>query len=379
VSATDVQVHADLDAVDAREWDSILAPDDLQGTHRFARACRDARIEDAVLRHVVVRQHGRLAATATLTRLTVALDLLAPGPLRHIAGAVRHAHPGFLRVPFVLCGLPVSFGASSLRFAPDADAVAALHAVARAMDEFAEESGASLLCFKEFTAGEADRLGSLAELGYFAAPSLPGCSLRVPWGDFAAYLGAMRAGYRRQARAGLAARRSVPLEVTRVDDLAPECGRIHALYEQVMDRAEHRLERLPRAFFERLAAEMGPAARALLLHSDGRLEAAAVLLHAGDTLTFLLAGIDYAHNREHVAYPNLVLEVVAEAIRCGATRIELGQTSYALKTRLGGVPDPRWIFLRHRGEKRRRIMRAAAPLLFPQTSVPVRRVFATGA
>jgi len=379
VNAADVSVHADLDEVDPREWDSILAADDLQATHRFARVCRDARIEDAAFRHVLVRQHGRLAAVTSLTRLTVSLDLLSPGPLRRIAGAVRRVAPGFLRVPVIFCGLPVSFGASSLRFAPGVDVGLALRCVARAMEEFAEESGATLLCFKEFTDDESFRLGDLRTLGYFAAPSLPGCSLRVPWNDFGAYLGAMRAGYRRQARSSLAARGSVPLEFERLDEYGPECVRMHALYDQVLDRAEYRLERLPLAFFERLAAEMGGESRALLLRHDGRLEAAAVLLHSGRTLTFLLAGLDYAHHREHLAYPNLVTEVVAEAIRVGATRIELGQTSYALKTRLGGVPEPRWIHLRHRGERRNDLLRTAAPALFPQARVPERHVFARAA
>ncbi len=376
MTLVEASVHADVGEIDPREWDGLLAADDLQASHRFARVCRDARIEDAVLRHVVVRRRGRIAATASLTRMTVSIDLLSPGPLRGIADAVRQARPRFLRLPFVFCGLPVSFGASSLRFAADADVDAALGAVARAMEEFAEESGATLLCFKEFTGAESSRLGALGPLGYFAAPSLPGCALRAPWGDFAGYVGAMRAGYRRQVRGSLAARERVPLELTRAEDFAAECPRIHALYEQVMDRAEHQLERLPLGFFERLAAEMGPDASALLLRHEGRLEAAAVLLHSGRTLTFLIAGIDYSHHRADLAYPNLVLEVVAEAIRRGATRVELGQTSYALKTRLGGVPEPRWIHLRHRGARRHGLLRAAAPVLFPETRVPARRVFA---
>jgi len=376
MSAPDFRAHADLGEVDPHEWDSILAPDDLQATHRFARVCRDSRIEDAEFRHVLVRQHGRLAAVASLTRLTVSIDLLSPGPLRRIAGAVRRLAPGFLRVPVIFCGLPVSFGASSLRFAPGLDVAAALRCVARAMEEFAEASGATLLCFKEFTDDESLRLTGLKTLGYFAARSLPGCSLRVPWSDFDAYLGAMRAGYRRQARASLAARGSGPLVLERLDEYGPECARIHALYDQVLDRAEYRLERLPLAFFERLAAEMGGESRALLLKHEGRLEAAAVLLHSGRTLTFLLAGLDYAHHREHLAYPNLVTEVIAEAIRTGATRIELGQTSYALKTRLGGVPEPRWIHLKHRGGRRNDLLRTVAPALFPQTLVAERHVFA---
>lgn len=379
MSRLEVRVHRNIAEVDPREWDSILDADDLQATHRFARVCSDSRIQDAELRHLLVRRGGRLEATASLTRLTVSLDLLSPGSPRQIAGIVRRVHPDFLRVPVIFCGLPVSFGTSSLRFAPESDIPAASSGVARAMEEFAEESRVGLLCFKEFTSEEHARLASLRALGYYTARSLPGCALRVAWTGLDGYLAAMREGYRRQARSDLAALRRAPLDLETKAEFGADCREIYALYSQVMDRARFQLERLPLAFFQRLAAEMGSAAQALLLRHGQRLAAAAVLLRGQRTLTFLLAGLDYSGSREHHAYQNLVLAVIAEGIRGGMSRIELGQTSYALKTRLGAFTEARWILLRHRGTWRHRLLRSSAPMLFPETRVPRRRVFSNPA
>jgi hypothetical protein len=77
-------------------------------------------------------------------------------------------------------------------------------------------------------------------------------------------------------------------------------------------------------------------------------------------------------------YENLVTEVVREAINSGATHLEMGQTSAPLKSRLGAVASPRWIFLRHRSGAWHRALRALSPLLFPSAAVIERRVFRDG-
>jgi len=373
------RVFDDLESIDPGEWDSLLPPGELHAAFRFLRTCRDAGIADATYRYVLVDDGGRLAATAALTCLTVSLDLLAPRTVRAVAAAGRAVHPRFLRLRVLFCGLPVSFGGSGLRLAPGVDPARVLPLVTGAMEDFAQAQGAGLLCFKEHTETECARLDGLRTHGYFRAPSLPASYLPIAWPDFAGYVAAMRSGYRRQLRASLAARALRGLTFRLVEDWAAECPRIHALYEQVMDRAEFQLERLPLAFFERLNAEFASDARVLLLERGGTLAAVAILIYAPRALTFLLAGIDYAHDRADRAYQNLVAEVVAEAIRCGAARLEFGQTSYALKSRLGGLPDPRWIYLRHRRGLTHRALHAGAGLLFPAVPTPARRVFAAPA
>jgi hypothetical protein len=372
-----VEVHASIAEIDPGLWDSILDRDDLQATHRFVSACEESRIEDASYRHVLVHAGGRLAGTATLSRMTVSLDLLAPRSVRGTVSAARRLYPGFLRVPVVFCGLPVSFGESCLRFHPAGDRDRVVRAVAHAMAEFAGAEGAAVLCLKEFSDAEEGGLRALDSMGYLRARSLPACPLRLEWRTFEDYLAALRAPYRRQVRADLRTRGGQGIQLRLVEDFSQETAPIFTLYEQVMDRAEFQLERLSQSFLNRLNENLGSQSRALLLEWEGRLLAAAVLLYTPRTVTFLLAGIDYEANREHRAYLNLVAAVVAEGIRVGAEVVELGQTSYALKTRLGGRPEPRWIYLRARSAIAHHALRSAAPVLFPATRVPGRRVFRT--
>jgi hypothetical protein len=352
----------------------LLAPEELQLSHRFVRLCQLSRVEDAEYRHLLVYDHDRLCCVATLSRMDVCLDVLASGATRSLIRSVRQRLPGFLRVGLLFCGLPVSFGQPCLKLAPWADVAAVCRLLARVMGRVARETGAQLLCLKEFDPAAA-AVDPVCGHGFFRAPSLPSCSLDLRWDSLTGYLRAMTSGYRRQVRATLGARDAAGLTFRRVDSFAAEGDVIHALYSQVIERAPHRLETLNRAFIGRLDTDLGPQSRAIFLERHGQPLAVAVMLYAGRLATFLLAGLDYGADRRWQVYPNLVLEVVSDAIRSGASRLELGQTSYPLKSRLGAVAVPRALYLRHRNPIAHALLRGAAGLLFPDYECPSRRVF----
>ena len=146
-----------------------------------------------------MHEGGRAVAVATLTRFDVRLDLLATGLARRIAERARSVVPDFLQVRHIMCGPPVSFGRSLVRLVPDAgpDVAYALH---RAVERYAEESGAPVTCFKELADDEVPSLRPLEPLGYRDLPSLRSRHLPIRWRSFQEYLGAMRAGYRRQVQ-----------------------------------------------------------------------------------------------------------------------------------------------------------------------------------
>jgi predicted N-acyltransferase len=371
----DLRLCDSIADVDPSEWNAFLDPDDLQAAHRFVSVCERSHVADAAYRHVLVYQGDQLVGIATFSRMHVALDLLAGRAARAAIRFVRRWRPSFARVPVAFCGLPVSFGRSLLRFRPGAPVATITALVAKELRSWADEYGARVLCFKEFEVAELDSLDSLGQLGYFRAPSLPFCTLPIRWSSLDQYLGAMRANYRRQVLASLRVRRRMNLSVRTVEDFGSECARIFRLYEQVMGRAEFQLERLNLAFFERLNADLGPASQAILIERRGELTAAAVMLLGSTEATFLLAGIDYTQNRQCHAYLNLVTEVVALAIRRGAARLELGQTSYDLKRRHGAEAVPLFVYLKCTNPVGHALLRAARPVMFPTHSYARRRVF----
>lgn len=357
-------------------WDSLVPAGDLLATHRFVHACESAAMDGARLRHVLVYESGRLAGAASLFRLEVPLDILSAGMTRLAISWLRRLQPGALRVSIVFCGLPVSFGSSCLRLAPDADRPATVARVLAAMEAFAAETDSDVLCVKEFDARAQAELGAaLQAAGFASAPSLPGCRMALPWQSMPQYRDSLRAGYRRQLDLDRRAAVAAGLRRSLSDGLAPGVDEAHRLYAQVIRRAQFKLEELPHAFFQALSNKCGPDLRSVVIEHDGCTVANAILLGRAPTCYFLLAGLDYARlGRGHV-YQNLVAAVLEAAIAGRASTLELGQTSYAMKTRLGAVATPRFVWLKHRRPLHHLLLALASRRLFSATRVPARRVF----
>ncbi len=374
-AGTRVEVHRSIHAIDPAVWDALAPADELQSTHAFIRACEDARVEDARYWHLLIRHRAELIGVASLSVMPVRLDLLSTGLVRRTMQGVRRISPGFLQPRVLFCGLPVSAGRPCLAIRSAADAPRVVAAISDAMIEAGREADAQLHCVKEFTPAEGDAMDGLLGHGFFRAWSLPSFRMAVPWRSFDAYVAGMRSGYRRQVRASRDVAARAGLRVRRVTDWSRESGAIHALYDQVLDRADFQLERLNGAFFRNLNAYLGDRAPAILVERGDRLIAAAILLRSPGLLTFFMAAIDYAHNRRCAAYLDLTTEVVADAIRSGVPALELGQTSAALKTRLGATAEGRHIYFRCRSPLAHAAFRTTAPALFPATRTPSRRVF----
>lgn len=365
-------------------WDALAGPDRPLAQERFARCVERGGVEGTRFRRHLQRDaSGRAVLAAELSRLDVRLDLLSPTPFRRGIAGVRSVWPGFLRVPVLFAGLPASFAQPGVRLADGlggAERQSAVQTLVDAMEAQAEGWRTPLLCLKEFTTPEADALApALESRGFLRLPSLPGVRLDLP-DSFDAYRQSMRAGYRRQLDADLAARDR--LRLRRVERWGAHAETFAALYARVMDRAPYQLERFGPSFVAALAEAFAEDS-ALLILDDPQQEAAgplamALVLYGSETAVFLLAGLDYGRAGASRAYPALVASVIEDAIAQGCRAVELGQTSYALKMRFGGVPSDRWLFLRAWSAGWHRFLRHAGPHLFPTWDLPPRRVFRSG-
>ncbi|HEX8772899.1 MAG TPA: GNAT family N-acetyltransferase [Pyrinomonadaceae bacterium] len=371
-----LRVCRDIREVEAREWDSVLEPDDLLMSHSFIRACQEARIEEAEFWHLLVYGNEQIICVATLYRMHVNLELLSNGLTRRLIERLKGLWPGFFRLPVLFCGLPVSSGQPCLKIRPEADYEPVCSVLTGAMERIARLTSTRLLCLKEFDPQAAGHMDSVLALGYFRALSLPGCALSLGWDSFSSYLDSMRSSYRRQVQSTLRARRTAGLEVRHLEQCEPAVETIFDLYSQTIGRAEHRLETLNPEFFRLLDTCLGERVKVILIESEGRPLAMAVMLFAGEVATFLFAGMEEKRRPEWQLYQNLISEVVASAIDAGARRLELGQTSYAMKSRMGAEESPRYLYLRYRGPLKHALLRGFSRALFPRHEYPRRRVFA---
>jgi predicted N-acyltransferase len=372
----EIRVYRDISHVAAAEWDSVLGPDDLLMSHRFVQACQQARIEDAAFWHLLISKNDEIIGVATLHRMFVNLALFTNGMTRKLVDQLKGRWPGFLRLPVLFCGLPVSCGQPCLKIRAGAQFEQACSAVVEIMEQVAATTSTQLLCFKEFDPDAIERMDFVLTRGYFRTFSLPSCSMSLMWDSFSSYLAGMRASYRRQVRSSLRARREAGLRIHRLEKNAADSETIFALYRQTILRARQRLETLNPEFFKLLTLSLSQQTEVILIELDGRPLAMALMLFTGNVATFLFAGMDDRRQPQWQIYQNLLVEVVAASIDAGARRLELGQTSYAMKSRLGAEESPRYLYLRYRGLLKHSLLRGFSPILFPQYRYPRRRVFA---
>jgi predicted N-acyltransferase len=393
LQSTEIELHAvikrSIDRIDAAQWDSINAAHGLYLTHRFLTCVESSGVANANHWYLLVYRENDLVATAVLSSFVVSLDLLLPGYMQRLCNAVRRVYPPFFRLRMLFCGIPVSIGKHTLAISDKVPAEQVLAEVSRQMLRVARENGIRYLCFKEFAESDFPDIRLLESHGYIRAHSIPRVQLDVVWSSFAEYLRAMRHGYRRKVRQSLQ-------KVGITDDSFPlrrngnsdsnfprmvvagyrleNATRMHELYLQVMQRASVKLEVLNRRFFERLAEIMPQDLALLCLQSKDGVQGAALLGRNGPRLNFLLVGFDYNHRDQYQTYFNLLNGIIAYGIEERFESIDLGQTTYQIKQRLGGRAEPVYFYLRCLSPVIHFLLRCCRRVLFPPTRLTRRHV-----
>src|ERR1700722_1829271 len=197
-----VSVYDTIRDVDPYEWNRLRDPHADPCMHPgFVAAVENSFGDICRFRQILIRdEHGHPVAAACLCFFPVDAAVLSNGFARKIANVINGVAPVLLRVPLLLVGLPISCGASHLRFAPDADREAALRVIDEQARQFARETKAKCIVFKEFEDHECHELESLDALGYRRADSLPMNCAPAKFGSFDEYLANIPSAKRRTIR-----------------------------------------------------------------------------------------------------------------------------------------------------------------------------------
>lgn len=349
-----------IDAVDQSDWAKVCEADDLlmrpaflnaaEASMRSGTAGARASGVGAEFWYLLAYEGAEPVGAACITEYPLDTMVLA-SPLAHrVVALVRRVFPRYLKFRVTWCGLPISTAGSNLRVTPGADADRVIAALNQTIERISRRRKTWLVVYKELDVVEAARVGSLTQTGYIQAESLPMNRIVRRFESFEAMLAAMRSHYRykiSKSRKKLAASGIV---VERISDPAATSAAyspaLHAMYEKVTRRAEHRLEILPREFFLELAERFPNQLQLTTLRRDERVIAFAWSLQHGKVYRNLFVGIDDDENEEADAYFNLMVEDVAHAMSLSVDEILVGQTADDFKSRLGCMADPRYLFIK---------------------------------
>lgn len=363
-------ISPSIESLDVAAWQRICGagPDDPFMDPRFLRCVEQSMAGQAKVWYVILHDDsGEPAACACLTEFTVDLAIVAGPGLKKMIGAVRRLFPRLFFFKIMMCGLPVSNGQSSVRIAAGVNHGWVLEQLDAMMRELARKSKARFLLFKEFTAAECEQMKSLVELGYTLGESLPMNMFDRKFNDFEHYLGSLKAHYRQDVRRSKKKLEKAGLTIARINGGAElehmYSEEVHKLYLAVVERAESKLEVLPREFFLAMAREFRECISFTYASSGNRIVGFNWAIRSGQAYRFMFCGVDYKLNESADLYFNLMYAELDNGLKAGAAAIEVGQTADLFKSRLGCFQIPLAFYVK--ATLFQGLLRRSAKFLFP--------------
>jgi len=367
-------LHDTITDVDPARWDAV--PGDPFSRHAVLTALEEASLPGVRLRYAVLEDRtGRWRAVAPLAHVRLDGKQFAHGPLRQAIERARRIRPELLHTSAMVVGTPLSVGNPPARLDPSADSCLLWSRLSGLVNEAADDAGAPWRAVKELGNEDSDSVDALGRLGWTLVPSEAGFVLPLRWASFDDYQLDLRSAYRYRMRKAVSAfdRRGVHVDVLPLAEAYND--ELHTLYEGVVARAPVLFEQLTASFFRSFGRRYGAAAPLIRFRRDGRVVGWVAMFFAGGNAYDLFHGIDYDENARAAIYHNQLAAAVRLAIERRANRLSLGQSTAEPKLRLGAIPRPLSIALRHRNAVVHTALRATRGTVFPEPDFPSHRVF----
>lgn len=336
-----VQIYDRIEDAPKDLWNRLAASRSLTFAHEFWQIIEKSGLDNFVRpRHVMLFDDGG-APVALTSFYSVDIDvaIFAPPALRRLLAAIRLVWPGFLKLPMLECGTPVTLNSPPVVVPEPRQAPRVLGALDELLMRTARREGQWVVIVRDFEPRE-EMLGeSLTSLGYSWVDGLPNTYLDVAWSSPQQYLASMRSYYRSKVLKHLRRCREAGVRHAFSDDFAALAPTLAAQWRVVHENAvEFQREVLTEEFYRRLAVEFPGRARVLLLYRGAELVGHALMLIDGELMRWLYFGRSAARNDSLYIYAGY--HVVEAAIRSGAKRIEMGLTTYPVKQDLGATVTP---------------------------------------
>lgn len=352
-----------LEARDSEAWQEIAS--DPTAAPAFLEAYRKHAPAGISPRFVAHYDGGRLVAGAPLFDYSFRIDTPLGAGMRAVGDWLMRVAPRLVQVPLVCIGSPLTDDCG-LAFAPGLDSDGQRDAFAGLVDatlEHARDTTADVIAVKDVRAAHAGIVHPvLVERGFSRIPSLPLAMLDLPFRSFDAYLAQLSPKMRSDLRRKMRQSRSVEIGFEEASEALE--GEIARLLGDTRARRKADfgdLDIVPARLVLSIAQVMAPAARLVVTRIDGRIAGFNLLLTKGERAIAYRIGLDSELTREHNLYFANWIWLVRHCIDNGLSRLEMGQTSYGLKQRLGCTLEPSWIYCRHRNRGWNQVFKWVTP------------------
>jgi hypothetical protein len=345
----DVQPVASIFDVPRTEWNRLFpgAAEDWD----YFRACERAAPEGFAPSAIAAFARGQLIAAAPLFRLTYRLDMSLKGPLRPIGDWLDRHLPRLVNVPVLGMGSPLTeecpIGLPSGLSAPERRA--ALDALLAGMTRHAKTTGASVLALKDVTDRDAQWAhAGLTQAGFTRVATLPVATLHLPYKSEQEYLATLSASMRKDIKRKMKSLADVEVEVR--DTIEGIEHEVVALFEETKARRKadyDAFDEVPSSYFREVMMSSGGRAKIMLTRVSGQLASFNIFFEEQDRIIDKYIGMRYPLAREHNIYFITWMMMVRRCIEKRIPWLQVGQTTYGQKVRLGCKLKRSWVYFKH--------------------------------
>jgi predicted N-acyltransferase len=378
--------YKSIHEIDPQHWNSILNEQDIFHRHSFISMVEDSRVENAGFSYLSIYDDEKLVATTVFSVFNVSLDLFISN--NRLVRSLKKIFPGLFTIKILACGLPASFGQLNLKVTGEKYAAGVCALLAKEMLSMAKKKKIKFMTIKEAKEREYSLFSALEQHGFFPALSIPYMKMKLEWKSFEEYLDSLRHHYRRQIILSLkktGRRAPVITPENNYDSKSPLPAWVLSVpdekfadayynnYLRVMERTPTKLETLNQEFFRQLFHQKNKY-KILSFVVQGKILSSAILVHHGDTLTFMLVAREKEKD-EYDSYFNLLYGIMAFAIQHFCRRLHLGQTAYWVKQCIGAEAEKEFLWMASTSRFWHRLLKTYRRFIFPEMKLKKLRVF----
>lgn len=198
---------------------------------------------------------------------------------------------------------------------------------------------------------------------YMVGETLPTCIFTNHFQNTDDYINALRSSYRRRIKLAVDKCKDY-----KINETVENNDEVYKLYLNTYNKSDYKLEKLEKGFFSDAEATK------LAFIKDDIIRGFVMLKIVGDTLVFMLCGMDYKYETADLYY-FMLYNIIDYGIKHKVKYIDLGQTSEVTKLKFGASLHERYFYANHSNPIINFLARPGRKILEYSYSFPDYRVY----
>jgi len=367
-------VYKRVDDIPEAAW-NIDAYRSKTMTYAFWKTLENAKLKDIDYSYLVFfDDYKNPVGFAPGYTIRTDLAIFSSGLLKNILSKIRRLIPNFFTLNILECGSPITVNTPQFVKKEELDTSLFLGSLKAALTSLAVKKRSLLIVIRDFEQDENTSVfeSILTKLGFSWLPALPNTYLDIQWDSIDDYHNSMRSHYRNKLFKHLRRNNEVRYEV--ISDFGHLSTTLCEQWLVIHNEAkELKREVLTPEFYSEISQNLEENSKVILFYQQEELIAHALLLQDNNMLRWLYVGRN--KSEANSMYFFIVEKIIETAIQMKTSRLEMGLTTYPIKTDFGARIVPVNIGVRITIPLTNFLLKPIYSLLYNAKEYPKKRVF----